>query len=187
MGLKQVLGTSHPIGLQQRGGGGWRQPTSRWVDTILTTILRTHPGRWGKPYSSQSIRTSLPGSHSGEATSDHDAIGVAVIAQAAETEVYIVNHVCHDRFDASTVILTFRVVYCTEFCQQPGNKSGWALVPRSGGPRRRAAEMVRRGALALGESRAALVRSAWAGAALVRSAWAGASQRGRGNGGKVAR
>ena len=46
--------------------------------------------RWGKPYhSSQSIWTSLPGSYSGEATSDHDAIGGAVIAQSAETEVYI--------------------------------------------------------------------------------------------------
>ena len=33
--------------------------------------------------------TSLPGSYSGEATSDHDAIGGAVIAQSAETEVYI--------------------------------------------------------------------------------------------------
>ena len=43
--------------------------------------------------------------------------------------------------------------------------------------RGRAAEMVPRDALALGESRAAPVRSGWAGA----------PQRGRGNGGKVVR
>ena len=43
--------------------------------------------------------------------------------------------------------------------------------------RGRAAEMVPLGALALGESRAAPVRSGWAGA----------PQRGRGNGGKVVR
>jgi hypothetical protein len=43
----------------------------------------------GKPYSAQYIRTSqpghTPGSHSDEATSDHDAIGAAVIAHAAES------------------------------------------------------------------------------------------------------
>ena len=43
---------------------------------------------------SQSIGTSQPGSHSGEATSDHDAIGAAVIAHAAETEVYIGRNIC---------------------------------------------------------------------------------------------
>jgi hypothetical protein len=47
-------------------------------------------------------------------------------------------------------------------------------------PCRRAAEMVPRGALVLGELRAAPVRSGWAGAP-------GAPQRGRGTGGKVVR
>ena len=42
-------------------------------DTYFTILLRTHPGRWGKSSSSQSIGTSRPGSHSGEATSDSNA------------------------------------------------------------------------------------------------------------------
>ena len=67
----------------------------------------------------------------------------------------------------------FQVVYCTDFCQQPRNKSQWVVVSPLR-PRGRAAEMVPRGALALDESRADPVHSGWAGA----------PQRGRGNGGK---
>ena len=56
-----------------------------------------------------------------------------------------------------------------------GKKSGGAVVPRSG--RVDGGVDHARVALALDEPRAALVRSAWAGA----------PQRGRGNGGKVVR
>ena len=56
-----------------------------------------------------------------------------------------------------------------------GNKSGWAVVPRSG--RVDGGVDHARAALALGEPRAAPVRSGWAEA----------TQRGRGNGGKVVR
>ena len=68
------------------------------------------------------------------------------------------------------------VVYCTDFGQQPRNKSRWAVVSPLG-PRRRAAEKYHGGALALDESRAAPVRSGWARV----------PHRGRGNGRKVLR
>jgi len=70
----------------------------------------------------------------------------------------------------------FQVVCCTDFGQQPRNKSRWAVVSPLG-PRRRAAEKYHGGALALDESRAAPVRSGWARV----------PHRGRGNGRKVLR
>ena len=63
-----------------------------------------------------------------------------------------------------------------ELQKQPGNKSGWAAASPLWS-RRRATEMVPRGALPLGEPRAVLIRSEWAGA----------PQRSRENGGKVVR
>ena len=61
--------TSHSVATE-RVGVSIHNPVG---DTYFTILLRTHPGRWGKSSSSQSIGTSRPGSHSGEATSDSNA------------------------------------------------------------------------------------------------------------------